>query len=159
MARLDHNPDDPPFLPDRGPAYSDLLHSAEDVAARAVDRLRRLSARYPDAVPGPLVDLLDRLRAAHDRRGAVRLAGDSGRVTVRTMAVPPVSVESVVLDRSAGGLSLGVPVPLEAGAFLEIEWPTDAGDLDWYPAQVRHVHPCDGGWAVGCEFLGGRPPA
>lgn len=135
-------------------AYDALLHEAGEVAGRAVGRLRDLHDRFPDAVPD---EVLDGLRHAQrdprgERRAAVRLAGTSGRASVRTDLAPP--AEARVLDRSPGGLRLRVGRPLVIGTVVEVRL---TGDRRWYPAQVRYCRPAPVGCIAGCEFAAERP--
>src|SRR4051794_22533767 len=86
--------------------YSDVLHEARDLRAKSVDRLRQLCARFPSAVPAPLLDQLEIARTdpRAERRTAVRFDGGPRRVSVRSGEAG--RGRAVVLDRSFGGLRL-----------------------------------------------------
>jgi len=115
-------------------------------------------------VPAPLVEQLERTHSnpSADRRVTVRLPGDGERVAVRPVshrahAHRAAPAAARVLDRSAGGLALGLPRPMEAGSILWVELPRGAGESDWYLAQARHCRQAGNEWVAGCEFVGERP--
>lgn len=131
-------PDDPP------PAdYDALLRAAGAVAAQALDRVRRLHARFPCDIPGGVLAQLEGVR--DDRRGAVRLgAGGKAGVGAGAMAACPVR------DRSAGGLALRLADPVGVGDALRV-----AVEGRVLMAVVRHCRQDPGGgWVAGCEVVG-----
>lgn len=138
---------------------SELLREAEAVSETAISRLRRLNDRFPSAVPGPLLEQLERIRSdpRGERRGAVRLVGGQ-RVAVRTVPGERVAL-APVLDRSPGGLAVRLGRYAALGEVVLVRLPGEGGAPVWFQAQVRYCRPDGDGWATGCEYLADRPPA
>jgi hypothetical protein len=145
----------PPEVPHRE-LYSDVLHEAEDLRERSVERLRRLSERYPASLPSPLLDQLEHARAdpRRERRTAVRFDGGPRQVSVRATEG---RLRAAVIDRSVGGLRLRADRPFAVGSSLTVRLATRGGRTAWYAAAVRYCRRSGDGWELGCEFQGERP--
>src|SRR5262245_23352868 len=127
-------------------AYLELLRRARGLAGRSVGRLRDLAERYPDAVPGGLVEHL--MRASEDRRAAIRLPGP-GRAAMREPGGR--SARALGTDRSRGWLGLRLSQPKPVGCVLLVRPP---GGGPWLRVEVRHCRSVAGGWVAGCLVLG-----
>jgi hypothetical protein len=62
-------------------------------------------------------------------------------------------VPALVLDRSRGGLLLGVSHARRAGDLFWVRAVNAPAEMDWVPMQVRHCRERDGRWLWGCKFM------
>jgi hypothetical protein len=145
---------DPPSGAGPPPAFvlpfQAALRRARDAADAALGRLGRLRERFPEALPGAVLEQLGRA-PADDRRRAVRLQGGAERVVVREHSRRQGGGE--VLDYGPGGLGLRLPWPVGPGAVLRVRAAGAPGPA-WLAFVVRHCRRDGGGWVAGCEASG-----
>lgn len=137
--------------------YAALLERVAAVAARSVDRMRRLCCRYPDDVPAPVLEQLRHPRAhpTAERREAVRLPGVPGRVLVGAAGGP---ADAAMIDCSEAGLGLRVGTRLALGEVVAVRVPGPGGER-WLAARVRHCRPSEGEWVAGCVLVADLAPS
>jgi hypothetical protein len=91
-----------------------------------------------------------------DRRTATRRKGNPIEVLITDSSGGGSPVKGTVLDRSKGGVRLVVDKSMAAlavGTILSVRPATAPASVNWIQVQVRHYHPRDDGWVVGCQFV------
>jgi len=147
-------PRDEDLAPGLGPvAYVRLLDDARGVSDRTLERLHTLRDQFPSALPGDLIEQVERIRTdpAHERRRVPRLP----EASPTAVAEPDDLAEwarAPILNRSPGGLALLLDHAVEPGTVLLV-WSGFAGGDAWIPFEVRHCRPEGGRWVVGGEFI------
>jgi len=100
------------------------------------------------AKPFSLAEVLEFLR---------QVAGHPDRRAGSRSATPPTPVslggqQARLRDRSNGGLGLWAFQSVEVGSVVDLRY--DDGTNPQCSVEVRHCRPGDGGWIVGCRFVG-----
>ncbi len=62
----------------------------------------------------------------------------------------------IVIDRSVGGVRLGVDQAVEVGTVLRIRPAHAPPMVPWTPVEVKHQRRAAGGWVLTCQFV--QPP-
>jgi hypothetical protein len=90
----------------------------------------------------------------HSRRLSPRRAGRHVDVQVTDADQVESPIPGWVIDRSAGGLAVGFPHPIDAGVILSIR-PLEAQSMvPWVQVEVRQsTEMPDGNWRLGCKFV------
>ena len=128
-----------------------VIEKAREVADRALERLRGLTAELPAGT----VERVERLHGDPDseRRRAARLSDGEHPVTVCAAG----SVSGWVRDHGPTGLAVLLPGSVEVGTVLRVLLPNELGG-GWVTVEVRHCRPEADGWLTGCELIPGQLP-
>jgi len=117
-----------------------------------LDKLRALQQQFPGAVPAKALDELEAflLHPDWDRRVCQRCQSAGATVEVRRVGPPGGKLRARLLDRSASGLGIRLPIPVPVGSFLEIIPPDEQGTI---VIEVRYCRAETDGWLAGCQVL------
>ncbi len=79
----------------------------------------------------------------------------SKQIQVQILGIDPNSqpLHAWLLERSLGGVKLGVHVPFPAGAMLKILPAPAPADAAWVPVKVRRCEPFEATWQLSCQFV------
>ncbi len=121
---------------------------------RKIAGWRRSPPPPPAEVSPPPAPLLH--GSSRERRQAQRQRGSQVAVLVTDDSGQGPPCRGVVIDRSVGGLRLGVDEAVAVGTILRIR-PAHAPPLvPWTQVEVKYQRRADGGWVLGCQFV--QPP-
>jgi hypothetical protein len=92
--------------------------------------------------------------AVPSRRASPRRSGRHVDVLITDAEQLEPPLQGWVIDRSAGGLALGSPHPIDIGTILSVR-PQEAQDLvPWVQLEVRQCSELDDcTWRLGCKFV------
>jgi hypothetical protein len=90
-----------------------------------------------------------------ERRRSPRRGGNPTAVQVKYRRVEP--FEALVVDRSAGGLSLLMDRELEAGLILSIRVVQAPPQVPWVDVKTVHSRPVGERFQIGCQFVAPPP--
>ena len=91
--------------------------------------------------------------SASEHRKAYRRTGNPVEVWVRNPATGLAPVRGHVLNRSTGGLCLGLEAMIAEGIVLEVR-PANAPPITpWVEVEVRSCRHTNDGWEAGCQFV------
>ncbi len=111
----------------------------------------RKAVAPPEAPPAPNVDVFLH-GSVKERRTAPRRRGNS----VEIFFAPAPNQEPLhawVLDRSVGGLCVGLEQPIQQGEVWHVKPRNAPASTPWTPVEVRSCKPEEGSWEIGCRFL------
>jgi hypothetical protein len=91
-----------------------------------------------------------------ERRQAPRRPGSQVAVLVADALGQSPPYRGIVIDRSVGGVRLGVDQAVEVGTILSIRPAHAPPMIPWTQVEVIHLRRADGGWVLGCQFV--QPP-
>jgi hypothetical protein len=95
--------------------------------------------------------------AASEKRFAYRRPGNSVEVGIADAEGEVELANGWVVDRSAGGLRIAVPVALEVGAVISLRPRQCSAMTPWVQVSVSNCQKHGDDWHVGCKFV--RMPA
>jgi len=94
--------------------------------------------------------------SAHDKRQAQRRPGSQVAILIADALGQEPPYRGVVIDRSVGGVRLGVDEAVAVGAVLSIRPAHAPPMVPWTQVEVKHQRRADGGWVLRCQFV--QPP-
>lgn len=130
-------------------AYCDILTAAHKVSCRVRQRVQELIERYPDSWRDDLARFGEQ---PDDLRLSLRKATQHP-LHVWVPSLLDVALDTIMLDRSEGGIALRSPVPLAPGTLVYVRAAAATEDATWIPLEARHCEPVAGAWKVGCQFM------
>ena len=94
--------------------------------------------------------------SAREKRQNQRRPGSQVAVLIADASGQGPPYRGVVIDRSVGGLRLGVDEAAAVGMILSIRPAHAPPMVPWTQVEVKHQRRADGGWVLGCQFV--QPP-
>ena len=94
--------------------------------------------------------------STRERRQAQRRRGSQVAVLIADASGQGPQFRGLVIDRSVGGVRLGVDAAVEVGTILSIRPAHAPPIVPWTQVEVKHQRRADGGWILGCQFV--QPP-
>lgn len=95
--------------------------------------------------------------SAQEKRRSIRRKGSPVTVLVSDAKAEAAPVRGSVLDRSHGGLRLGVAESVQPGTILSIRVAHAADIVPWVQLEVRTCTRGDAGWELGCQYVKAPP--
>jgi CheY-like chemotaxis protein len=132
-----------------------------DLGTYSEEDLRKLGAAEVFFKPFSPAEVLRRCRQlTHtERRAAPRLPQHQSKVVVGGDQGDHSDWECWLKDCSRGGVALWGPHSLPVGMRLRVRSTAAPEPRPWAQVEVRHCRPEEGGWLMGCQFLGGEADA
>jgi hypothetical protein len=91
--------------------------------------------------------------ATRERRTSLRRKGQPIVVQIRDAEAAAEVGRGQIVDRSLGGVCLGVDDPIDEGTMLTIRPARAPDSVGWLPVVVKSCREKAGSWELGCEFL------
>ncbi|HYT90499.1 MAG TPA: hypothetical protein VEL76_17465 [Gemmataceae bacterium] len=136
--------------------YTRILDETQEVADKALDRLRMLG----NQLPAGMIEQVERLRKdpAHERRKTVRVNDLSIPVAVQIANLAEATDRTALKDHCPTGLAVLLPCPAAVGTILRVRMPAHLGGGGWVTVEVKYCRRAGEEWIAGCELLDEQPP-